>query len=45
MANSRKSFPMMPPMKQNRNEDTAIVDVLIDSTVKPISFEPFMAAS
>ena len=43
-ANSRKSLPTMPPIRRIGMK-TAISEVLIDSTVKPISLEPFMAAS
>ena len=43
-ANSRKSLPMMPPMSR-MGMKTAISEVLIESTVKPISFDPFIAAS
>ncbi len=43
-ANSRKSLPTMPPINKI-GVKTAISDRLIDSTVKPISFEPFIAAS
>ena len=43
-ANSRKSLPTMPPISR-MGMKTAISEVLIESTVKPISREPFMAAS
>ena len=43
-ANSRKRRPTMPPISR-MGMNTAISDVLIDSTVKPISCEPFSAAS
>ena len=43
-ANSRKSLPTMPPISR-MGIKTAISEVLIESTVKPISLDPFMAAS
>ena len=43
-ANSRKSRPTMPPISR-MGINTAISEVLIESTVKPISREPSMAAS
>jgi hypothetical protein len=43
-ANSRKRRPMMPPIiKMGMN--TATREVLMESTVKPISLAPLMAAS
>ena len=44
MANSRNSLPMIPPMS-NSGMNTATSEMLIESTVKPISREPFSAAS
>ncbi len=38
-ANSRNSRPTIPPISRI-GINTAISDVLIDSTVKPISFDP-----
>ena len=43
MANSRKSLPTMPPIRRI-GMNTAISDVLIETTVKPISAAPFSAA-
>ena len=43
-ANSRNRRPMIPPMSSS-GMNTAISDRLIDSTVKPISREPLIAAS
>ncbi len=43
-ANSRNMRPMMPPMSRS-GMNTATSDRLIDSTVKPISREPWSAAS
>ena len=43
-ANSRNRRPMMPPMSSS-GMNTAISETLIDSTVKPISREPLIAAS
>ena len=43
-ANSRKSLPTMPPMSR-MGINTAIKEVLMERTVNPISFEPFIAAS
>ena len=43
-ANSRKSLPTMPPISR-MGMKTAIKDVLIESTVKPISLDPLSAAS
>ena len=43
-ANSRKSLPTIPPINRIGMK-TAISEVLIESTVKPISREPFIAAS
>src|SRR5260370_38919329 len=43
-ANSRKRRPTMPPIiKMGMN--TATSDVLMESTVKPISLAPFMVAA
>ncbi len=41
--NSRKKAPMMPPMKMSGTK-AATSDRLIDTTVKPICFEPSSAA-
>jgi hypothetical protein len=43
-ANSRKSLPTRPPMSR-MGMKTAISDALMESTVKLISREPFIAAS
>ena len=43
-ANSRKRRPTIPPIRR-MGMKTAISDVLIDSTVNPISREPSSAAS
>ena len=43
-ANSRNSRPMMPPISRSGMK-TAISEMLIDRTVKPISREPLSAAS
>ena len=43
-ANSRKSRPTKPPMSRI-GVKTAMSEMLIDSTVKPISAEPRSAAS
>ena len=43
-ANSRKSLPTMPPINR-MGMKTAMSDVLMERTVKPISLEPFIAAS
>ncbi len=43
-ANSRNNLPTMPPISR-MGINTAISEVLIDSTVNPISRDPFMAAS
>ena len=43
-ANSRKSRPMMPPMKRT-GMNTAASEIVIDRIVKPISFDPLSAAS
>jgi len=39
MANSRKSRPTIPPMRQDRNED-ATSERLMERTVNPICFDP-----
>ncbi len=39
MANSRKSRPMMPPIRSS-GMNTAISETLMEKTVKPISFAP-----
>ena len=44
MANSKKKRPTMPPMNRIGMK-TATSDKVIDSTVKPISLAPLMAAS
>ncbi len=44
MENSRNSRPTMPPINSS-GMNTATRETLIDSTVKPISREPFSAAS
>ena len=44
MANSKKKRPTMPPMNST-GMNTATSDSVIDSTVKPISLAPLMAAS
>ena len=44
MENSRNSRPTIPPIS-NSGMNTATSDRLIESTVKPISREPFSAAS
>ena len=44
MANSRNSLPIIPPMSRS-GMNTATSDILIESTVKPISREPLSAAS
>ena len=44
MANSKKKRPTMPPMNRI-GMNTATSDSVIDSTVKPISLAPLMAAS
>ncbi len=43
-ANSRKSRPMIPPMKRSGMK-TAASEIVIETIVKPISFVPFRAAS
>ena len=43
-ANSRKSRPMMPPIIR-MGMKTAISDMLMEKTVKPISCAPFSAAA
>ena len=43
-ANSRKSRPTIPPMSR-MGVKTAISEMLMESTVNPISLEPFKAAS
>src|SRR5258706_13868481 len=43
-ANSRNNLPTIPPINRI-GMNTAISDVLIDSTVNPISFDPSIAAS
>jgi len=43
-ANSRNRRPMIPPMSSS-GMNTAISETLMDSTVKPISRDPLMAAS
>ena len=43
-ANSRNRRPMMPPISSS-GMNTAISEQEIDSTVKPISREPLIAAS
>ena len=43
-ANSRNSLPTMPPIIRI-GMNTAINETLIDKTVKPISRDPFRAAS
>ena len=43
-ANSRKSRPMMPPIRR-MGMNTATSEMLIDRTVKPISRAPVIAAS
>ena len=43
-ANSRKSRPMMPPIRR-MGINTAINEILIDSTVKPTSWAPCRAAA
>ena len=43
-ANSRNSRPTMPPISR-MGMNTAISEMLMESTVKPISREPFSAAS
>jgi hypothetical protein len=44
MANSKKKRPTMPPMNRI-GMNTATSDRVMDSTVKPISLAPLMAAS
>ena len=44
MANSKKKRPTMPPMNST-GMNTATSDSVIDSTVKPISLAPLIAAS
>ena len=44
MANSKKKRPTMPPMNRI-GMNTATSDMVMDSTVKPISVAPRMAAS
>ncbi len=43
-ANSRKSLPMIPPMKRSGMK-TAASEIVIERIVNPISFVPFSAAS
>ena len=43
-ANSKKKRPTMPPMNRI-GMNTATSEMVIDSTVKPISRAPLMAAS
>jgi len=43
-ANSRKSRPTIPPIAR-MGMKTAMSEILIDSTVKPISFAPSNAAA
>ena len=43
-ANSRNSLPTIPPISRI-GVNTAMSEVLIDSTVNPISFDPFIEAS
>ena len=43
-ANSRKTRPTMPPMK-NTGMNTATSDMVIERMVKPISREPLSAAA
>jgi len=44
IANSRNSRPTMPPIRRI-GMNTAISEMLIESTVKPTSLAPFKAAS
>ena len=44
MANSKKKRPTMPPMNRI-GMNTATSEMVIDTTVKPISRRPVMAAS
>ena len=44
MANSRKRRPTMPPISR-MGMKTAISDMLIEKTVKPISLAPLRAAA
>ena len=44
MANSCRSLPSRPPMKMS-GMNTAISEMLIDSTVNPIWRDPLMAAA
>jgi hypothetical protein len=44
MANSRNSRPIMPPISKS-GMNTAISEMLIESTVKPISLAPLSAAA
>ena len=44
IANSRKRRPTMPPINR-MGMKTAISDMLMEKTVKPISLAPFSAAS
>ena len=44
IANSKKKRPTMPPIKRI-GMNTATSEMVIDSTVKPISLAPLMAAS
>ena len=44
MANSRNRRPMIPPISSNGMK-TAISEMLIDTTVKPISLAPLSAAA
>ena len=44
IANSKKKRPTIPPMKRI-GMNTATSEMVIDSTVKPISLAPLMAAS
>ena len=44
MANSRNRRPMMPPISSS-GMNTAISEMLIDTTVKPISLAPLSAAA
>ncbi|MEA2166591.1 MAG: hypothetical protein QOK37_4718 [Thermoanaerobaculia bacterium] len=43
-ANSWKRRPRMPPMKRIGMK-TAVSEIVIETMVKPISFDPFSAAS